>query len=213
LKKLHAVVATACLAVLSLADPARAQVTYPLAVSRHPSVGFSEDQVDTILAAASAMLQSAHKAPAVACNVTFKRAGPIRTFASPNTPAVIVTKQDRDAVHRENFDPGIVNVKIVQQIGYCRPGKGVFRGCSWPEDFRSIIVTASAKQPELVWPHEFGHQTGLWHRADPSGNVLMSPCPLNASNVQVMRNECDCLLAGPGGCHIPEPKPRAACSQ
>jgi hypothetical protein len=212
-KKLHAVIVTACLAVLTLPDAARAQVTYPLAVSRHPSVAFSEDRVDTILAAASAMLQRAHKAPAVACNVTFKRSGPIHTFASPNTPAVIKTEQDRDAVHRENFDSGIVNVQIVQQIGYCRPGPGVFRGCSWPENFRSIIVTASAKHPELVWPHEFGHQTGLWHRPDPSHRILMSPCPLKASNVEVARNECDCLLAGPGGCQIPEPNPRAACSQ
>jgi hypothetical protein len=42
--------------------------------------------------------------------------------------------------------------------------------------------------------------------------VLMSPCPLRASNVQVTQDECDCFQKGPGGCHPPEPKPRAACA-
>jgi hypothetical protein len=218
MKKCHAVVAMAWLALLMLPEPASAQVTYQLVVSRHPSVPFTEQQADSILAAASQMLQKADRPQAQACNVTFKRSGPIRTFASPNTPAVIINKQDRDAVHRENFDSSVVNIKIVDQILFCRPvrgfsGIGKYRGCSWPEDFRSIIVTASAKHPELVWPHEFGHQTGLWHREDnASHTVLMSPCPLRASNVQVTQDECDCFQKGPGGCHPPEPKPRAACA-
>jgi hypothetical protein len=217
MKKLRGVIAIAWLALLILPEPASAQVTYPLVVSRHPSVQFSEDQVDSILAAASKMLQKVDRPQAQACNVTFKRSGPIRTFASPNTPAVITNAKDRDAVHRENFDSSVVNIKIVDQILFCRrvrgiSGQGVFRGCSWPEDFRSIIVTVSAKQPELVWPHEFGHQTGLWHREDDASHtVLMSPCPLRASNVQVTQDECDCLQKGPGGCHPPEPNPRATC--
>ena len=120
MKKPHAVVALAWLALLILPEPACAQATYPLVVSRHPSVQFSEDQVDSILAAASRMIQIAHKPNNLACNVTLKRSGLIRTFGSPNTPAVINNAQDRDAVHRENFDSTVVNVKIVDQILFCR---------------------------------------------------------------------------------------------
>ena len=204
------------LAVLMSVNPASAQKTYLLSVSRHPSVvNIKEQQVDDILAAASRMLQ---KSPGfvngpddVACNVTFKRTGPVHTFASPNTPAVITTKSDRDAVHAENFDNSVVNVKIVQKIGFCRPQRGTnFAGCSWPESFRSIIVVADQPAPELVWPHEFGHQTGLWHRKG-LGTALMSPCSLTATNVQVTPSECSCFRSGPGTCLAPEPKPFVTC--
>jgi hypothetical protein len=213
LKKPHAIGAIACLALLMSSHRAGAQATYSLAVSRHPSVPFSEQQVDDILAAASKMLQKTGKPHGVACNVTLKRSGSIQVFTSPNTPAIINTERDRDAVHRENFDSSIVNFKIVKAILFCKPGAGVFRGCSWPEDFRSIIVTADAKLPEFVWPHEFGHQTGLWHRKDGNAQAMMSPCPLKRSNVEVTRSECDCLLAGPAGCKTPEPNPPVACGQ
>jgi hypothetical protein len=223
LKKLYAIVAAACLAPLMWSDRASAQATYSLAVSRHPSVFAGqreediEQRVDKILAAASAMLQRADKPQGVACNVTLKRSGPVRLFASANTPEDIKTKSDRDAVHQENFDSSIVNVKIVNSIGYCRPGAGVFRGCSWPHRFQSIIVTADsttndAKFPELLWPHEFGHLTGLWH-GKPFASALMSPCALIATNVEVRKKECDCLLAGPGpgACNVPEPSPPVTC--
>ena len=207
MKKLHVVVAIAWLALLIPPEPTSAQATYSLAVSRHENVPFSEQQVDDILAAASKMLQNPNKPNSVACNVTFNQSGPVHVFTSAEAPETITTEVDRDAVHRVNFDSSMVNVKIVKSIGWCKPGKGVFRGCSWPENFRSLIIIATAKFPELVWPHEFGHQTGLWHRVDPPARMLMSACPLKASNVGATQSECDCLQKGPGGCPIPEPPP------
>lgn len=212
--KSQTIISIVWFALLTWVNPASAQQTYSLSVGRHPSVQISDQKVDRILAAASKMLQkSSHHVDSpddVACNVTFKRTGPIHTFASPNTPAVIKTESDRDAVHSENFDPSVINVKIIKEIDFCRPPQqGKFRGCSWPHQFRSIIVTADAIFPELVWPHEFGHHTGLWHR---NGlDALMSPCPLQKTNVKVTQYECSCLLAGPGGCQAPEPQPPASC--
>lgn len=211
--KLQTIIAIAYFALLTWVNPASAQQTYLLSVSRHPSVQISDQKVDRILAVASKMLQKsfvhADRPDEVACNVTFKRVGPVHTFASSDTPAIIKTESDLNAVHREKFDGSVVNVKIVKEIGFCRGQLGEFRGCSWPHDFRSIIVTADAKFSALVWPHEFGHLTGLWHRDDP--RALMSPCPLKKSNVHVTKNECDCLLLGPGGCNAPEPQPPATC--
>jgi hypothetical protein len=200
------IIAFIWLALLIGITSASAQVTYSLKVSRHPSVSFSDQKVDQILADASKMLQKS-------CNVTLQRVGPVQVL-SANAPAVIKNRSDRDVVHRENPDPdpNVISVKIVKKIEFCRPQQGnSFVGCSWPHRFHSIIVVADDKLPEFVWPHEFGHHTGLWHRKG-LNNALMSPCPLKATNVQVTKSECSCLLAGPGGCQTPEPNPPVACS-
>ena len=188
----------------------RAQTTHLLSVGRHHAVPFSEDKVDKILAAASKVLQDA------ACNVMLKRIGPVYTFASPSTPAIIKNQLERDEVHKVTFKPdGVVSVKIVERIEFCRPnfGKSLFNGCSWPRHFRSIIVVADPKPdvPELVWLHEFGHQTGLWHRR-PDDVALMSPCPLTTANAQITAEECTCFRQGPGARNIPEPDPPVTCA-
>jgi hypothetical protein len=211
------IIAIIWLALLIGITSANAQVTYSFKVSRHPSVAFTEQQVDQILADASKMLQKdpqhSHSPDNVACNVTLQRVGPMQVL-SANAPAVIKNQSDRDAVHKENPDPDphVISVKIVKEIDFCRPQQGnSFVGCSWPHSFHSIIIVADQKHPELVWPHEFGHHTGLWHRKGLK-SALMSPCPLKAANAQVSQPECSCLSAGPGGCQTPEPNPPVTCS-
>ena len=112
-------IALTCLALVVGVNQARAQATHSLSVSRHVNVPFSESQVDEILAAASKMLQKAGSPGA--CDVTLKRIGPIQTFTSPNRDGIIRNQSDRDAVHRENFDSSVVNVKIVKEIDFCIP--------------------------------------------------------------------------------------------
>lgn len=185
------------------------QKTHLLSVGRHHSVSFSEEKVDNILAAASKILQDA------ACHVTLQRIGPVDTFGSPNTPAIIKNQSDRDEVHKLRFHPdAVVSVKIVERIEFCRPNfkKILFNGCSWPRHFRSMIVIAEPKPhvPALVWLHEFGHQTGLWHRR-PDDLAVMSPCPLQSTNVQLSEHECHCFRIGPGAFKTPEPEPPATC--
>jgi hypothetical protein len=199
-------------AIISLAlvlgtSSASAQAIYSLKVSRHPSVSFSDQRVDQILADASKMLQKA-------CNVTLQRVGPVQVL-SANAPAVIRKRSDRDAVHKENPDPDpkVISLKIVKKIEFCRPQQGnSFAGCSWPHSFHSIIVVADDNIPELLWPHEFGHHTGLWHRKG-LNDALMSPCPLKPTNVQITPSECQCLLGGPGACQTPEPNPPVTCDR
>jgi hypothetical protein len=183
--------------------------THLLSIGRHHSVHFSDEKVDGILAGASKIMHEA------GCHVTFKRIGPVNIFASPSTPAIIKNQAERDAVHQLKFDPeGAVSVKIVQRIEFCRPDfrKTSFNGCSWPRHFRSMIVVADPDPnvPELVWLHEFGHQTGLWHRR-PDDLALMSPCPLERANMQITEHECKCFREGPGAFKIPEPDPPATC--
>jgi hypothetical protein len=201
-------IAILCPGLLVASEPAGAQTTYEFSVSRHSSVTISERQVDDILAKASDMLQRR-----AACNITFKRTGPIHTFTAPNAAGDIRTVSDRDAVHKENFDRNVINIKILNEIGSCRPVPGVdsFDGCSFPHEFRSIIVRGDLDHPELVWPHEFGHQTGLFHRKGDTRKTLMSPCPLVSSNVELNSDECACFKSGPGTCETAEPASPAQC--
>jgi hypothetical protein len=222
--KMQMIMAILSLALLMLVDEASAQKTYSVSVSRHASLKepLSEKEVRNILKDASAMLQKNSEGNGdadVACNVTFSLKGPVRTFGSPGTSTDIVDEQHRDAVHKIDSDVAGVDfhVKVVKEIMFCRPGlHGPFDGCSFPIDFRSIIVVDPSehkdalpnhvKYPDhLLWAHEFGHLTGLPHRH--SKVALMTSCPVvglfSVTNVQVDKEECRCLLGGPGFCPPP----------
>jgi hypothetical protein len=223
--KMKMIMAILFLALPMLADDASAQSTYLVSVSRHASLAkepLSEQDVRNILKGASEMLQKNSKSNGdtdVACNVTFSLKGPIRTFGSAGTSTDIVDEQHRDAVHKVDSDVAGVDfhVKVVKEIMFCRPDlHGPFDGCSFPPDFRSIIVVDPSnhkdqlpkhvKYPDhLLWAHEFGHLTGLGHRH--SSSALMTSCSvaqlLSVTRVQVDKAECRCLLGGPGFCQLP----------
>jgi len=188
-------VAFACVGLLLGVEAASAEsASYSLTVKRHKSVVLTADDVDRILRDASALLKRKDGANDVACNVTFKRNGPVETFESNDTPVIIKTAADRDAVHREKAD-----VKVVKEIDFCIV-KGSYEGCTWPPELgvKSMIVTHPGASRGIVWAHEFGHRTGLRHRNEPK--ALMSFCDLRRNQVNVNRDECDCFLKGPGEC-------------
>jgi hypothetical protein len=197
----QAFIAIVCLGLPMCADLASAQSRYSLTVSRHRGVPLSEDDVDKILDDASKILQKN------SCDVTFKRNGSVRLFASRDTPKIITDEEDRDAVHQERAD-----VKVVEKIKFCRPELGfqAFDGCSWPPRMgrRSMIVVQNPAEPfpniGRLWAHEFGHRTGLRHRSEPL--ALMTGCKfLRNPLVQVRQDECNCFLEGPGSCVREDP--------
>jgi len=222
--KMRMIMAILSSALLLLVDEACAQSTYSVSISRHASLKepLGAKEIRNILKDASTMLQKNSESNGdadVGCNVTFSLKGPIRTFGSASTPTDIVDEQHRDAVHKIDSNVAGVDfhIKIVKEIPFCRPGlQGPFDGCSFPIHFRSIIVVdpsehkdslpTNVKYPDhLLWAHEFGHLTGLPHRH--SKVALMTSCPvvklLSASRVQVDKEECNCLLGGPGFCPLP----------
>jgi hypothetical protein len=186
--------------------PASAQSPYSLKVSRHHTVMETKSQneidgiVDGILIDASKILQnnSAH-----ACNVTFRRNGPVETFASPSTPAKIRphSPADRDAIHREDSD-----IKIIKEIFTCVTEDEVPRdGCSWPPEARggkiSIIVIETPRDPTpnigRLWAHELGHRMGLRHMQSPL--TLMTGCKFS-KEADLSEVDCNCYLMGPQSC-------------
>jgi hypothetical protein len=210
--KIGAIIAIACLGLLTWVGPASAQKTYSLTVSRHQDVALSADDVDKILADASKMLQKisarTSNPNSVACNVTFKRNGPVTTFESSDAPKIIRAAADRDAIHSEKAD-----VKVVERIKFCRGDRDEFAGCAWPpqDNSRSIIVVRDppVPAPALLWAHEFGHRMGLRHRGEP--RALMTVCDLKRNQVQVTRKECKCFLDGPGSCTPAQEPPNPDC--
>jgi hypothetical protein len=198
--------AIVCLSLLMVVDPASAQrtTTYSLTISHHRELKLSAPLVDEILVEASNVLKT--------CNVSFRRKGEVGVFA--DAPLRIESPDDRDDVHKEPFD-----VKVVEFIGFCRIETG-HRGCAWDPPSgekeprkRSMIIKRDvfnredAKLGGIIFAHEFGHRTGLWHRN--VKNALMSPCTLEHDDVQVTDKECACFRGGPGFCKDdPEPKPK-----
>jgi hypothetical protein len=82
----------------------------------------------------------------------FKRIGPVRTFASPNEQGkkLRVTATRRTD---KKFNKNLINVKIVNKIGFVSPGKNL-ESRSWPHHFGLMIVAACQERPTLpkfVW--------------------------------------------------------------
>jgi hypothetical protein len=228
---------TLSLAALLWAETANAQATHSLSVSRHRDVpALSARELRSILVKASKMLKkdSSHNDDDdMACDVTLTLKGRVRTFTSPAT--AVVDEDNIEDVHDVDSDVATdFHVKLVKEIRFCRRGLvGPFAGCSYsPPNYRSIILvhpklhkdrngnTVSNYPDHLLWPHEFGHLTGLGHTHDGSA-ALMTACPLTVfsnipdSCVRVSRAECRHLLSGPGKappaafgkCLVPQPVP------
>jgi hypothetical protein len=193
------IIAIVCLGLLMWVEPASAQTTHSLKVSRHPNVELSDRAVDAIFVEATEIMRKN------SCEVKFRRDGPVQTFASSNTPEKITDRTSRDAVHREDSD-----VKVVSAIEFCREN-GQHAGCAWDPlrpgqrpQHRSMIVVPqpTTKFAGILWAHEFGHRTGLFHRSAP--DALMTKCDLLLDLVipqeKVSGEECHCFLGGPGSC-------------
>jgi hypothetical protein len=203
------IIVTICVAFLLSIDPAVARVIaqkeYPLKVSVHEDVRpkLTAPEVNQILRRASTLLKVRN-----GCPVKFKLDGPIKSFA-PGTPKNISNEDELEAVHREAGD-----VKVVGHITFCRKQAAAgddFIGCGWRRNgVPTVIVTQKLLAiRHILWTHEFGHTTGLKHRAD--SGALMTPCKLFPTFVEINPTECGCFRAGPGGCPIPEPDPEIVC--
>jgi hypothetical protein len=205
---MQTIIGLACLALVMMwAEPASTQElrTHELTVRYHKDIELTDDKVKRILAQASEVLQR-HS-----CNVRFTLKEPVRPFKSPDTPRDIKNKHHRDAVHREDSD-----VKVVSTIEFCRPDRDVGLGCAWdpsadnesqPQRRSMIVVDPDAlpgrpqrrlKFNGVLWAHEFGHMTGLFHRRE--SKALMTACGIETDTVKIKPHECDCFRRGPGSC-------------
>lgn len=170
-------------------------VEHQLSVRQHAALPtqLSEDRIDEIMRAITALVQSADGPADVACDVGFARFGGIETFTNDQIPFSINSEAD---FRRITAVTG--SVKVVGEINWCsRLGVGII-GCASRPGPRLAVVRFTPDQEAILWAHEFGHTTGSPHR-DAEG-ALMRPF-LGASHVGVDRAECELLVAGSEAVH------------
>lgn len=201
------IIAIVCLGLLTWVEPASAQrrqpqIPFQLTVAVHDHERVSADRVDEILKEASKVLSK--------CNVILKRKGSVGAFMEPNTAPnreeLIDTEDERDAVHKVNFDFKVVKAPFF----FCRGIKNeAVMGCAFdplPGEQRpqrkSMIVSnhPNLKLSGKIWAHEFGHRRGLAHRNE--GHALMR-CFVKPQNDEISDHECDCIRNGPVSCGDP----------
>jgi hypothetical protein len=202
--KVKIAVVAAGLGLSMWAGPAGADTvrTFSLTVGHHENIKTLDDhKVDEILAAASKVLKK--------CNVVLKRQGHVGTFASTRTPPKITNADQRDAVHRENFD-----IKVVElPIDFCRVSQ-MHEGCAWDPpppparqapQHKSMILSdiADAKMAGMIWAHEFGHKRGLTHRSGDRKALMSCRVPLQLDEPEINDHECKCFREGPESCGDP----------
>src|SRR5262245_48429482 len=118
--KLRTLVALACVGLLLGVEAASAQKVYSLTIKVHPDISLSDAQADKILEDASDLLKAKSGESDFACNVIFKRKGHVQSLAD-GTPAVINTRRQLEAVHRQEAD-----IKVVSEIKFCLGQEGSF---------------------------------------------------------------------------------------
>lgn len=182
-----------------------AQARHSLTVSRHATVAFTDQQSDSIFAAATSALQTDDDfAPGtgdVSCSVVLARSSSVRTFSSAATPSTISSQADFSAVLAEP-----AYVKLLRAISWCGAA-GSFAGCATSGG--SMAVVAGGNWRGLVWAHEYGHTAGLPHRG--ANRELMTALPLAGDQNFVNQSECDRFVGGPSvsGGLFGAPIPRA----
>jgi hypothetical protein len=176
--------------------PANAQQEkeYLLTVAIHKDVRpLTPNAIEGLLKNASDLMRRNN------CPVKFKLKYPIWTFTT--TPPDVVDASSLEAVHSIPAD-----IKVVRSIKFCKGRYQRFEGCAWrPSGFQETIVVRRdprVAHPYQLWTHEFGHTTGLPHRLD-DDRALMTPCAITTLRRKISREECQCFLAGPGGCIMP----------
>lgn len=159
---------------------------FALKIARHVDQPLTENELDTIFAIATGLLQRQDfECPDVACPVTFGRDGPIRAFETGS--AVITSETELDAVFEE---PGDIKV-LAAMVGVCgipaTDDTAVILGCAFSGGSVAIVRDAD---PD-VWAHEWGHVQGLDHRDDCPRNLMHSfELRTNAVN----NGECQAFL-------------------
>ncbi len=125
----------------------------------------------------------------VGCCVRFTRQGSAGSF---NGPLDINTSEDLTAV----LNVGAGRVKVVRSINFCGgPGMNIV-GCAFtPGDSIALVRSNTLAVEGLVWVHEYGHNAGLTHTANPRNIMAASN---DGRNNRLEPQECD-------GYHDPHP--------
>jgi hypothetical protein len=128
-------------------------------VRHHTSTGISSQAADQALELAEAILRDVDGADDVSCEVNLLRVGEVTPFSVGT--GIITNSTDFDQAMSVSG-----TVILVSQINFCGTIVIGALGCAHMPGNRFLVVASGSAG--ALWGHEFGHNKGLPHNADPS---------------------------------------------
>lgn len=188
-----ALAASLMLVVASSACQPAVPKAIPLAVKIHIKANPALVKPDAVTIAndAGAILQNADWSTDVKCAASFV----IESFGSfdDGKDGVVYSQQDFDALFQAsaaapaNLPPGTRQVRVVSEIRWCGPLIVNAAGCADPVGFRIAVVRRGSDREGVLWAHEIGHTSKLFHR--PSLLAVMNGT-INPDHKEVTAGEC-----------------------
>lgn len=166
-------------------------VVHPLQISKHPSVGLSDADVNGAISQGSTVLAQ--------CNSRFVISGALADLSG--IPATINSDSDMDvacltSIQQSSDDINTLGVprkvRVVNTINVCG---GVIRpnwaGCAEKPGNCMVVRRANSTTWEgILWTHEFGHTKGLSHSPDTKAVMFTT---VDASTTGLTAAECSAL--------------------
>lgn len=156
-----------------------------LTYGNHVDLGnpMTDDVLDRRLADATLVAGLADFQADVACCIRVERSGGAKIVGAPGDGLdVIDNERELDTV----LGIRSARVKVVRLINSCSgPGTNIL-GCSYTPG-NGIVLVRTGTDEDVLWLHEFGHNTGLLHNPDAS---YVMHAFLRGSNVGLTQAEC-----------------------
>lgn len=129
-----------------------------VSVARHTQLGFvglTQAEVDQILFNASELVGLRDSATDVSCGVIFSRSTPMRVFSDGDS--FIDTAEELNQIFALPE-----RIKVVADVNYCGRYNRSIIGCAITPG-ETIVVQRFPPLDDILWSHEYGHNTGLPH--------------------------------------------------
>jgi hypothetical protein len=185
----------ATVAGLALDANARADDS-PLTFANHRSVSdpMTNTRLDDVLREASIRAGRGDTPDDVTCCVRVSRSGNPRQFGSVGDGLAIIDDQDEMGAV---LGDSVSRVKVVSAINWCGQPAANIIGCAYIAGHGMALVRMSSVNSEaILWIHEYGHNVGLSHTADP--NDIMHGTNTSV-NRELSQSECDQYHSPPPG--------------
>lgn len=145
-----------------------------------------EERADEILADMGGVLTMIDGPGDVACDVRFRRSGPVAAFSEGD--GIINGEADFQQAL------GVLGeVKVVRQINWCGTFSPNIIGCAPVPGSSLVVVRFATDQEGILWVHERGHNQGLEHRTDTG--AVMNPF-IDVTHRRVNDAECRAYEGG-----------------
>lgn len=167
-------------------------IVHPLVIRTHSTTSLSQGEADSIVSAATTIVQTANSSGDTACRASFVRQS-LESFSIGN--GVVNSQADFNSLFtravQSSGDPsfGLTRqVRVIFTINWCGALAPNIIGCADTPGVRMVVVRYSSGLEGILWAHELGHTKGLGHR-DQARAIMHSI--IGSDHLDVTGGECD----------------------